>query len=92
MIPLSGTPPPIDLPYVCKLAIGPDLPAPFTSDAYWAKADMLATVAFRRLDLFRTSRDFEAKRRFLKPKLSDDDLERVRQCVLSALGMRLDPL
>jgi len=48
---------------------------------------MLATVGLRRLDLFRTARDQEGKRKYLKPRLHDEDLRRVRACVLSALGM-----
>jgi mRNA interferase MazF len=63
------------------------LPAPFDSIVFWAKADMLATVAFARLDLFRTPRDQTGKRRYLHPKVSDADLARVRDCVLHALGL-----
>jgi len=37
----------------------PPLPEPFSYSVAWAKCDMLATVAFDRLDLLRTERDSE---------------------------------
>jgi hypothetical protein len=48
---------------------------------------MLATVAFHRLDLFRTGRDQTGKRKYLHPKVTPDDLARIRACVLAALGI-----
>jgi hypothetical protein len=50
----------------------------------WAKCDMLATVGFERLDLFHTARDQYGKRRYLHPKLTGADLERVKSGVLHA--------
>jgi mRNA interferase MazF len=49
---------------------------------------MLATVGFERLDLFHTARDQYGKRRYLHPKLTDADLERVEAGVLNAIGFR----
>jgi hypothetical protein len=48
---------------------------------------MLATVAFARLDFFHTDRDQQGKRKYLHPKLSATDLDRVRKGVLFALGI-----
>jgi mRNA interferase MazF len=87
VVPLSTSPPQYAVPYVVRLEIGPILPAPYQEAVVWAKCDMVATVSFARLDLFRTARDFEAKRKYLHPKLSTADLERVRTGVLFALGM-----
>jgi uncharacterized protein YifN (PemK superfamily) len=88
VVPLSTTAPSKDLPYVCRLDLPIALPAPFdTERVCWAKADMVATVSFSRLDLFRTARDFSGKRRYLRPRLPDEDLRRVRAAVLHGLGL-----
>jgi mRNA interferase MazF len=87
VVPLSGSPPVRELPYQCRLELAVPLPAPFTMTICWAKADMLATVAFSRLDLFRTDRDQTGKRKYLHPKILPEDLARIRACVLCALGM-----
>jgi hypothetical protein len=49
---------------------------------------MLATVAFERLDLFRTERDQYGRRKYLHPKLSSDQLEKVQEGVMKALGLK----
>jgi len=87
VVPLSGTPPQRELAYQCRLEFSNPLPPPFEAAVWWAKADMLATVAFRRLDLFRTARDQTGKRKYLQPKVSAADLARVRGCILAALGV-----
>jgi mRNA interferase MazF len=69
------------------LEFDPALPYPFLHRVAWAKCDMLATVGFARLDLFRTDRDQYGRRRYLHPKLSETDLERVRRGILMGLGM-----
>jgi DNA-binding CsgD family transcriptional regulator len=39
-----------------RLVFNPALPEPFSSPVAWAKCDMLATVGFGRLDLFRSNK------------------------------------
>jgi uncharacterized protein YifN (PemK superfamily) len=87
VVPISSEPNEHDADYVVRLEFRPSLPEPFSYEVAWAKCDMLATVAFERLDLFHTSRDQYGKRKYLHPKLSADDLKRVRTGVLCALGM-----
>jgi uncharacterized protein YifN (PemK superfamily) len=87
VVPLRTTPPAGELLYQCQLELIEALPSPFTSTTMWVKADMLATVCFERLDLFRTERDRSGRRKFLTPKISPEDLIRVRCCVLHALGL-----
>ena len=87
VVPLSGTPPPREVPHQCWIGLPRPLPEPWDSAGYWAKADMLATVGLKRLDLFRTGRDQDGKRKYLQPRLPAEDLRRVRACVLAALGM-----
>jgi mRNA interferase MazF len=88
IIPLSGSPPLHDVPYQCRIELLEPLPPPFAERVWWAKADMLATVGFERLDLFRTARDRETgRRRYLHPKVSAEDFKRMQDCVLHALGI-----
>ncbi|MBF0375064.1 MAG: type II toxin-antitoxin system PemK/MazF family toxin [Alphaproteobacteria bacterium] len=87
VVPLSTTPPERQVPYVCRLVLAQPLPGPFTALTVWAKADMLATVAFERLDLFRSGRGTDGRRQYLRPRISAEDLYRMRQCVALALGL-----
>lgn len=87
VVPLSTTPPLKEVLYQCRIVPPVPLPPPFDASAFWAKADMAATVAFHRLDLFRTDRDQTGKRRYLHPKLSTEDMQRVQCCLLHSLGL-----
>jgi mRNA interferase MazF len=87
VVPLSTTPPHSAVAYQCRLEIHPALPPPFSDSVCWAKADMLATVSFERIDLFRTERDSASgRRRYLHPKVTKEDLARIRECVMMAIG------
>jgi mRNA interferase MazF len=87
VVPISSDPGGHEVKYVVRLEFEPSLPEPYGYTVAWAKCDMLATVSFNRLDLFRTKRDQYGKRKYLHPKISDEDLVRVRVGVLFALGM-----
>ncbi|WAC29242.1 type II toxin-antitoxin system PemK/MazF family toxin [Ancylobacter sp. SL191] len=86
VVPLSTTPPEHDVPYVVALELPFALPAPFDQTTCWAKCDMVAAVALRRLDLFRTGRDVSGKRKYQEFRLPGGDFERIRQGVLRGLG------
>lgn len=86
VIPISGDAPEREVSYAVRLEFNPSLPAPFTYNVAWAKCDMLATVGFARLDLFHTERNQYGKRKYLHPKLSEEDVERVRTGILYAIG------
>lgn len=88
IVPLSSSPPTHLVDYVVHIALPKPLPDPFDQQVCWAKCDMIATVAFERLDLFRTKRDQSGKRKYLHPVLGAEDLDRVRQGVLAALGLK----
>jgi mRNA interferase MazF len=62
VVPISGDPGQHETDYVVRLEFKPPLPDPFSYETAWAKCDMLATVCFERLDLFRTERDQYGKR------------------------------
>lgn len=89
VVPLSTTAPWRPVDYQCPVTLPFVPPHPFTATEVWAKADMLATVGFGRLDQFRTPRPRKGQRTYLKMRISTDDLERIRACVRVALG--LDP-
>jgi len=49
---------------------------------------MVATVSFDRLDLFRTERDQDGKRRYLTNlRVSEEQFAQIRQAVMRALGI-----
>ena len=87
VVPISGSYSGRELAYEIPLEFDPPLPAPYSYKVVWAKCDMIATVGHERLDMFRTERDQFGRRKYLKPKLSDEDFRRVQQGVLFALGM-----
>lgn len=87
VVPLSSTPPTRPVPYQCQLTLPSSPPRPFSRTDLWAKADMLATVAFHRLDLFRMGRDAAGRRQYVRIRVVDDDLARVQICVAHALGL-----
>jgi mRNA interferase MazF len=86
VVPISGSHSGKELDYVVRLEFDPPLPDPFNYRVAWAKCDMIATVGFQRLDMFRTARDQSGKRKYLKPKLNEQDYRRVQLGVLYALG------
>ncbi len=51
---------------------------------------MMATVGFHRLNLIQIGRNDEGKRKYLNLVVPQEDLDKVLQCVLHALGMALD--
>lgn len=88
VVPISLTAPMHDVPYVVKIELEEPLPAPFDSPVAWVKCDLVATVSFERLDMFRTGRDQEGKRKYLTRKLPEDDFERVKEGILRGLGFK----
>lgn len=87
MVPLSGDPNDHPSAWDLRIELDPPLPHPFVYGVAWAKCDMLATVGFERLDLFRTERDQYGKRKYLHPKVSAEILGEIRKGVLFALGL-----
>jgi mRNA interferase MazF len=89
VVPLSGTKPDHPVPYVVQLELAEDLPHPFPQKVWWAKCDMIATVGFKRLDLFRTVRGDGGQRRYLHPKLDDEQFALVKAGIIAGLGISL---
>lgn len=93
VVPLSTTPAPSGIRYQCKIKLPIAAPAPFEGALKWAKADMLATVGFGRLNLPYTGRDpTSGQRRYLQIRVTPDDMKTIRSAILHALGLdRLTP-
>ena len=87
VIPLGQSGPKQDVQYQCKITLKDALPDPYPCSVFWAKADMLATVSFQRLDLFRTARDQTGKRKYLHPKFGNADFLLVQKAMLYGLGL-----
>ena len=87
VVPMSGSPPRPEVPYVVRLELPEPLPEPFAETIWWVKADMIATVGFQRLDLFRLGRGPEGRRRYITPRLSPEAFAAVRVGVLQGLGI-----
>ena len=87
VVPLSTTPPNHPQAHHHRLRLPVSPPAPWDESEVWAKADMLATVSFERLDLFRTPRAPYGRRRDVMVRVAPGDLLAVRTCVAHALGL-----
>ena len=55
----------------------------------WAKCDLLYTVSLDRLDRIYAGRQPNGKRIYLGARVTPVDLEAIRQCVLSGLGIEI---
>ena len=86
VVPLSRTAPDRPSDHHCQVTMPYPLPG-FPEVACWVKADMVATVGFERLDMFRTDRDQSGKRKYLSPRISEEDFERIKASIRAALGL-----
>ena len=86
VVPLSTTAPTHPVAHHCQITVPQPLPG-FPAPVCWVKADMIATVAFDRLDMFRTDRDPSGKRKYLSPRISEADFSAVLAAVRAALGL-----
>lgn len=87
VVPLSTTPPPKAVEYVVEINLDEAPPEPFQDTQLWAKCDMVATVSFARLEMFRGPRLPGGQRKYIKPKLPPDVFLTVQQGVLAGLGL-----
>jgi uncharacterized protein YifN (PemK superfamily) len=87
VVALSTSEPSPKMPYHCQITLDPPLPEPWGDTVRWVKGDMVCAVGFHRLDFPRFGKDLKGKRIYRNIHISDDDLRRVRHCVLNALGL-----
>jgi hypothetical protein len=83
VVPLSTTVPnPVEAHHY-RLKQNPIPGAPATE--VWAKCDMLAVVSIERLDLVRTARGPDGKRRYLTLQIGHDQFDAIRRVAMRAL-------
>jgi uncharacterized protein YifN (PemK superfamily) len=87
LVPLSTTPPVEAQKYHCLIRFDRRLPKPWEAQDCWVKADMLSTVSFARLTPIGVGRDHEGKRKYIYPKVKDEEFQRIMECVQHALGL-----
>jgi mRNA interferase MazF len=87
IVALSTTMPNPIKDYHYELHMNPVLPAPYDSQVHWVKGDMIYTFSYTRFDLpYR--RDSTGKREYLNVLININDMEKVEQCILLALGIK----
>lgn len=84
---LSTTRPDPKMPYHCVVDVPSHAPQHLTKKTNWLKGDMLYSVRFERLDLYRFPKKRQGKRQYFLSTLSDADMRQVRCCVLHGLGL-----
>jgi mRNA interferase MazF len=87
IVPLSTSEPRKFEPWHYRLELDPPLPSPYDKPVMWAKCDMVQTVAFHRLRLLYAGKDWYGERCYDVRVLGADQLDEVRACVRSALGL-----
>lgn len=87
VVALSTSEPKPKMPYHCQITLNPPLPEPWGDTPRWVKGDMVCAVGFHRLDFPRFGKGMDGKRVYRYNAISDEDLRRVRQCVLCGLGL-----
>ncbi|MBB5346791.1 uncharacterized protein YifN (PemK superfamily) [Desulfoprunum benzoelyticum] len=75
------------MPYHHRLYLNPTLPEPYNAMIQWVKADMFATVSFKRLNLPFIRKDGGGKREYDMRVIDSVDLLKIRECMLHALGL-----
>lgn len=86
VVPLSGSE--SNEGHHCRIELSEPLPEPFAQTVWWVKADMVSTVCFERLDLFRTDRDNNGNRKYLTSlRVDDENFDTIKQTVRIALGL-----
>lgn len=87
VVPMSTTAPIRAQPYHYRLRTIPPLPAPYSADEHWVKADMIYTVSFARLFLLFREKDAQGKRIYDQRVIDDADLLKIKEAALHGLGL-----
>jgi mRNA interferase MazF len=87
VVALSTTAPNMIMDYHCQVDFQPPLPSWMQSNGVWVKGDMVASVAFRRLDFINFGKGADGKRSYYYAALSRENLKRIRACVFAGLGL-----
>ena len=83
VVPLSTSPSSGGIRYQCKIELNEEPPEPYEGVVKWVKADMIAAVSLRRLDLPR----YPGSRTYMQHRVSDDQLRQIHECILHSLEL-----
>ena len=86
IIPLSTKIPETIRPYHVDLG-NLNLPRPFDIGPNWAKCDMIYSVSFDRLELFRKRNAIDGKREYDEFFISSENLKKIRAGFLISVGL-----
>ena len=75
------------MPYHYEITLPFALPPPFDAEKHWVKGDMVNTVGYHRVDLFRLGKDVAGKRRYLTTPIGPELLAEVQRCLLHGVGL-----
>jgi mRNA interferase MazF len=89
VVPLSTTAPDPIEEFHCLVTLPKEPPAPYEGREKWVKADMLATVAYRRLILPFHKAQGNRPRQNVQMTLSKADMAPIMNCVRRALGIAI---
>lgn len=90
IVPLSTTPPDPAEEYHCLVTLPKEPPEPYEGREKWVKADMLATVAYRRLTIPFHKATGNRPRQGVQMVLSADEMKPIMDCVRRALGLAIE--
>lgn len=90
VVPLSTTPPDPAEEYDCQVTLPKEPPEPYEGRIKWVKADMIATVAYRRLTIPFHKATATRPRQGVQMKLSGDEMVAIMNCVRRALGLAIE--
>ena len=85
VVPLSSSPPIHVQPWNLKIVLQQPLPKPYISMTCWAKCDMVQSVSFERLYLFRGEKE-NGKRQYISRSVSDEMLAAIRSGIWQAVS------
>lgn len=86
IIPISTEPPKIVMSYHVNLG-DLNLPLPYDNKINWAKCDMIYSVSFDRLELFRGRNGMGGKREYKEFCISSENLKKIQAGFLSSVGL-----
>jgi mRNA interferase MazF len=87
VVPMSTTAPHTEESYHYRLETVPPLPAPYSSDWHWVKADMVYTVGFDRLFLAACGKDDKGVRLYDQRVIAQVDLQNIQRAILHGIGL-----
>lgn len=75
------------MPWHCIVNTPNPLPSPYDHKVHWLKGDMVVTVSFHRLSMPCKGKDRDGHRLYVKVRIDEAQMRKIRQCVAVAFGI-----